>query len=91
MTTLTSYINICPNYSRYAESNSNPQILSEKKLFPFYNYSSDYYYVIFLLREKWRDLTQSYDKSPYTTRKWKPRDNTKTPPKLWLHNDCGTT
>ena len=33
-------------------------------------------------REKGNDLTQSYDKSPYTTRKWNSRDNTKTPPKL---------
>ena len=32
-------------------------------------------------REKGRDLTQSYDKSPYTDRKSKKqRDNTKTPP-----------
>ena len=34
------------------------------------------------LREKGRDLTQSYDNSPYTDRKSKSqRDNTKTPPK----------
>ena len=32
-------------------------------------------------REKGRDLTQSYDKNPYTTEKSKKqRDNTKTPP-----------
>ena len=30
-----------------------------------------------------------YDKSPYTIRKRKSKDNTKTPPKLRLHNDCG--
>ena len=35
-----------------------------------------------ICREKGRDLTQSYDKSPYTDRKSKKqRDNTKTPPK----------
>ena len=35
-----------------------------------------------MLREKGRDLTQSYDKSPYTHWKSKnQRDNTKTPPK----------
>ena len=34
------------------------------------------------LREKGRDLTQSYDKSPYIVRKsQKQHDNTKTPPK----------
>ena len=35
-----------------------------------------------MLEKKGRDLTQSYDKSPYTDRKIKKqRDNTKTPPK----------
>ena len=35
------------------------------------------------LREKTGDLTQFYDKNPYTNRKFekKPMDNTKTPPK----------
>ena len=32
--------------------------------------------------EKEGDLTQSYDKTPYTNRKFeKPKDNTQTPPK----------
>ena len=45
------------------------------------------------LGEKGRDLTQSYYKIPYTHRKKskKQRDNTKTLPKLRLHNDCGST
>ena len=43
-------------------------------------------------REKGRVLTLSYDKSPHTHRLTKKqRDNTKTPPKLRLHNDCGPT
>ena len=49
------------------------------------------------IREKERDLTQSYDKSPYTDRKIKKkkqqRDNTKTPTKTSitqrLRNDLG--
>ena len=32
-------------------------------------------------REKEGDLTQSYDKTPYTNRKLEPKDNTQTPPK----------
>ena len=45
-----------------------------------------------ILREKGRDLTQSYNKSPTPTEKSKKRrDNTKTPPKLRLHDDCGPT
>ena len=45
-------------------------------------------------REKGRDLTQSYDRSPYTNRKSKKQcDNTKTPPKTsitqWLQTDLG--
>ena len=40
-------------------------------------------------REKWRDLTQSYDKSPYTKRKLQKADNTKRQQKLSLHNDLG--
>ena len=40
------------------------------------------YVCIIIVCEKGRDLTQSYDKSPYTNKKSKPqRDNTKTPPK----------
>ena len=44
-------------------------------------------------REKEGDLTQSYDKTPYTNRKIrKPKDNThKRHQKLRLHNDCGPT
>ena len=42
--------------------------------------------------KKEKDLTLSYDTSPFTDRKSKEqRDNTKTPPKLGLHNDCGPT
>ena len=42
---------------------------------------------------KGRDLTQSYDKSPYTNRKiqkatWQHK---KRHQKLWLHNHCGPT
>ena len=37
---------------------------------------------VYEMREKGRDLTQSYDKSPTPTEKSKKqRDNTKTPPK----------
>ena len=44
------------------------------------------------VREKGRDLTKSYDKSPYTHRKiQKQRDNTKRHQKLRLHNDCRLT
>ena len=44
------------------------------------------------IREKERDLTQSYDKSPYTQKSKKQRDNTKKRhQKLRLHNDCGPT
>ena len=40
-------------------------------------------------REKRKDLIQSYDNTPYNHRKSKKqRDNTKTPQKLRLHNDC---
>ena len=50
--------------------------------------------IIFILREKWWDLTRSYGKSPYTDRKSKKqRDNTKTTPKtsitLRLRTDLG--
>ena len=48
--------------------------------------------ILCIVREKGRDLTQSYYKSPYSNRKiQRLRDNTKTPPKLRLHNDCGPT
>ena len=42
-----------------------------------------------MVREKGRDLTQSYDTSPEKCKKQ--RCNTKTSPKLRLHNDCGPT
>ena len=44
-------------------------------------------------REKEGDLTQSYDKTLalYQQKIRKAMDNTKTPPKLWLHNDFGPT
>ena len=45
-------------------------------------------------REKGRDLTQSYDKSPYTRKKKNPKSNVTTHKrhqKLRLHNDCGPT
>ena len=47
----------------------------------------------FELRDEGRDVTQSYDKNPYTDRKfqkakWQHKDATK---KLRLHNDCGPT
>ena len=43
--------------------------------------------------EKGRDLTQSYDKSPYTNRnveraKWQHKQRHK---KVWLHRGCGPT
>ena len=46
-----------------------------------------------LNREKEGDLTQSYDKTPYTNRKFEnQKDNThKRHQKLRLHNDCGPT
>ena len=47
-----------------------------------------------MLREKERDLIQSYDESPYTNRKFniEPIDKTKTPPKAnRLHNDWWPT
>ena len=38
----------------------------------------------YIMREKGRDLTQSYDKSPYTHRNSKKQsDNTKTPPNTY--------
>ena len=48
----------------------------------------------FVSREKGRDLTQSYDKSPYTHRKKKTKNNVATQKrhqKLRLHNECGLT
>ena len=44
-------------------------------------------------REKGRDLTQPYDKSPYTYRKIEKCNVTKQKrhKKLRLHNDCGPT
>ena len=45
------------------------------------------------IREKGKDLTQSYDKSLYTHRK-NPKTNVTTQKRhqnLWLHNDCGLT
>ena len=43
-------------------------------------------------REKEGDLTQSYDKTPYTKRKFENQRTThKRHQKLRLHNDCGPT
>ena len=43
-------------------------------------------------REKEGDLTQSYDKTPYTNRKFENKRTThKRHQKLRLHNDCGPT
>ena len=43
-------------------------------------------------REKEGDLTQSYDKTPYTNRKFENQRTThKRHQKLRLHNDCGPT
>ena len=45
----------------------------------------------FTIQLKWREkrnLTKSCDKCPFTIRKLKSRDNTKTLLKLGLHNDC---
>ena len=48
-----------------------------------------------ILREKGRDLTQSYDKTPYTHRikktKKKQRDNIKRYQKFRFQNNCGPT
>ena len=48
---------------------------------------------IFKSREKEGDLTQSYDKTPYTNRKFENQmtTHTKRHQKLRLHNDCGPT
>ena len=45
------------------------------------------------IRDKERDLTQSYDKSPYTHRKFQKVtwEHKKLHQKLWLQNDCGPT
>ena len=43
-------------------------------------------------REKEGDLTKSYDKTPYTNRKFENQRTTHTRhQKLRLHNDCGPT
>ena len=43
-----------------------------------------------ITREKEGDLTQSYDKTPYTNRKFENQRTThKRLQKLRLHNDCG--
>ena len=43
-------------------------------------------------REKEGDLTQSYDKTPYTNRKFENHRTThKRHKKIRLHNDCGPT
>ena len=48
--------------------------------------------VFFFAREKEGDLTQSYDKTPYTNRKFENQRTThKRHQKLRLHNDCGPT
>ena len=44
----------------------------------------------YFIREKGKDLTKSYDKTP-TEKSKKQRDNTKTLPEFRLHNDCGPT
>ena len=42
--------------------------------------------------QKGRDMTRSYDKSPYTNRKFKKgKRQHKTPPKTRLHKDCEQT
>ena len=47
--------------------------------------------VLWTKREK-GDLTQSYDKTPYTNRKFENQRTThKLHQKLRLHNDCGPT
>ena len=51
-----------------------------------------YWDVTILYREKEGDLTQSYDKTPYTNRKFENQRTThKRHQKLRLHNDCGPT
>ena len=46
-------------------------------------------YIPRIQREKERDLTQSYDKTPYTNRKFENQRTThKRHQKLRLHNDC---
>ena len=46
----------------------------------------------FVKRKKEGDLTQSYDKNPYTNRKFENQKTThKRHQKLRLHNDCGPT
>ena len=48
--------------------------------------------IVCLLGEKGRDLTQSYDESPYTNRKLNSQLTTqKRRQKFRLHNDCGPT
>ena len=48
--------------------------------------------IIHLYREKEGDLTQSYDKTPYTNRKFENQGTThKRHQKLRLHNDCEPT
>ena len=45
-----------------------------------------------ITREKEGDLTQSYDKTPYTNRRFENQRTThKRHQKLRLHNDCGPT
>ena len=45
-----------------------------------------------ILGEKEGDLTQSYDKTPHTNRKFENQRTThKRHQKLRLHNDCGPT
>ena len=48
---------------------------------------------LYVIWEKWRDLTQFYYKSPYTHRKIKKLtwQHKKRQQKLWLRNDCGPT
>ena len=42
-------------------------------------------------REKERDLTQSYDKSPYTNRNVKRATTQRHHQNVRLHSDCGRT
>ena len=50
------------------------------------------FHVAAITREKEGDLTQSYDKTPYTNRKFENQRTThKRHQKLRLHNDCGPT
>ena len=62
------------------------------------NQQKSIYYTFFLIlicirqREKEGDLTQSYDKTPYTNRKIRNQRTThERHQKLRLHNDCGPT